>query len=182
MQLTGEGTMIKDGDVFTFAGDWMTSRLIRAWTGQKVSHVGFALWLRFGIETENRLCVLESMEPGGIRVMPLALVMADCQATYHQSLDTEQVNAHEAIGWALTKWGGKYASWLQFVSLMSPAVRRFRERVGLPVQAGGGYHCSGLVTAALAFGGYRPEKDPSLTTPGDLWDFKCLDAPRLLEL
>jgi hypothetical protein len=173
---------IRDGDVLTFAGHWWISRAIRWFTGQPVSHVGFAIWLRFGLETEDRLCVLESMEPGGIRVVPLSLTMGESDATYWQKMKWEVVNGNEAIGWALRQWGGRYASWLQFLSFVSPRFRWFRELVGLPPKIGDGWHCSGLVAQALRFGGFEPPKDPSLVTPGDLWDFTCLEPPVPLEL
>lgn len=172
---------IKDGDVLTFAGSWLVSRLIRWWTGQPVSHVGIALWLRFGEETEDRLCVFESMEPGGVRIIPISLAMETSDAVYWQKLDGSQVNPHEAIGWALQQWGGKYASWLQFLSFVSPGFRRLREIVGLPARIGDGYHCSGLVAQALMFGGFSLPKDPALVTPGDFHRFDCLSAPTILE-
>ncbi len=172
---------IKDGDVLTFAGSWRMSRLIRFWTGQKVSHVGIAIWLRFGQETEDRLCVLESMEPGGVRIIPLSMALKESNAVYWQKLDSALVDAHEALGWAIQQWGGKYASWLQFLSFISPRFRKLREWRGFPAKVGSGYHCSELIAEALKFGGYKPPKDPALVTPGDIWDFKCLGEPVLIE-
>lgn len=167
---------IKTGDVLTFRGKWFSSKLIRWWTKQNVSHVGFALWLRFGEETEDRLCILESMEPGGIRILPLSIVFNNYGIMYWQKLIG--LDGHEVIGWALQQWGKPYASWLQFLSIISPRIRKLREKLGFAEKVGEErFHCSELVTRALEFGGYEHNKEPAFTTPGDVQIFPCLTLP-----
>lgn len=173
--------VVKDGDVITFAGNWWMSRAIRFFTGQPVSHVGFAMWLRFGYETEDRLCVLESLEPGGIRVVPMVLAMNDSTHVYWQRARQDHVRPGEALGWAIQQWGGKYASWFQFLSFISPRFRWFRSWFFKNPKIGHGYHCSELVATALEFGGWKPTKPPCLTTPGDIWMFSCLEPAIMIE-
>jgi len=171
---------IKNGDVLTFAGDWLVSKLIRYWTKQEVSHVGLALWLRFGTETEDRLCVLESMEPIGTRIIPLKLALKSSSKVYWQKLKSEEPN--EILGWAISQWGRKYASWAQFLSFISPTFRRTRKLLGYPTKVGTGFHCAEFVSEALNFGKCLALKESALMFPGDLWDYDCLDKPILLEL
>jgi hypothetical protein len=174
--------LIKNGDVLTFAGNWFMSKLIRWWTGDLVSHVGLACWMKFGKDSIDRLCILESMEPGGCRLLPLSHLLPEYWSNdvpvFWQKILIPEIRGEEVLGFALSKWGDKYASWLQFISIMWPWFRKMRSKIGLPVKIGGNrFHCSELVTRAFESAGFKSNKEPALTTPGDVQKFSCLSQP-----
>lgn len=165
--------LIRTGDVLTFSGSWFFSKLIRWWTDQPVSHVGLAIWLK------GRLCILESLESHGVRIVPLSVVMPQYLATGHkvfwQSLIAgcgEQVADH-----AISKWGTEYASWRTFLAIISPTYRKFWERFRKP---GNGVTCSELVAHAFYECGMRSEKPEWLMTPGDFHSSPFLSTPEEL--
>lgn len=173
---------VKTGDVFTFAGSWLMSKAIRWWTNQPVSHTGLAIWLKIGEESRDRLCILEAMEPGGCRLLPMSYLFPQYWGSdtniYWQSITDQSVSGTKAVEWALEQWGKPYASWLQFLTIMSPAFKKFRQKIGLPLKVGTDrYHCSELVTHSLIAGGFKFSSDPSLMTPGDVQKFTCLSEP-----
>ncbi len=65
--------MIKNGDVMLCSGSGLFSTLIQEATGSIWSHVGFILRL----EEIDRLMVLESVEPIGVRTVPLSKYLQD---------------------------------------------------------------------------------------------------------
>jgi hypothetical protein len=167
---------IATGDVFTFSGYWLVSKAIQWWTHQAASHSGIAVWLKIGNETRDRLCILEAMEPGGIRILPASVLLPQYWSNNGRVFwQKNNVDGMKTTEWALEQWGRPYASWLQFLTIMSPTFQAFRRKIGLPLKVGTGrYHCSELVTNSLIAGGFKYDSDPSFATPGDVQKFTCL--------
>ena len=180
MRYSAVKDLVRTGDVLAFRGTWLFSRLIRWYSRQPVSHVGLAVWLRIGEETEDRLCVLEAMEGYGVRLLPLAHALGDYWthggAAWWCPL-RDLYDGEEGVGYALAQWGGEYASPYQFAVLMSPTLQRLRHLLGRPDHVGGPdrFHCSELVSRSLAFAGASIPKPACYMTPGDVI---CLPALR----
>ena len=64
---------IASGDLLLCCGSGIFSRMIQAGTGSVWSHVGFLMRL----DTIDRIMVLESVEPLGIRTVPLSKYLTD---------------------------------------------------------------------------------------------------------
>jgi hypothetical protein len=148
---------IEDGDVFTFSGPWLFSKLIRYWTKQEVSHAGLAVWIN------ERLFILEAMDGIGLRFVPLSHTFREYGQVFWQKNLT---SGRQCLEWALNQWGVAYPGKFRFLSIMSPRLRGWIKPHGL--------HCAGLVAGALQEAGFDCPKEPEYTSPGDLWDFRCL--------
>ena len=64
---------IKSGDLLLCSGSGVFSRMIQAVTGSTWSHVGFVMRL----DAIDRVMVLESVEPVGVRTVPLRKYLVD---------------------------------------------------------------------------------------------------------
>ena len=64
---------IKNGDILLCSGNAAFSKMIQKATNSIWSHVAFVMWL----EKVDRLMVLESVEPIGIRTVPLSSYLKD---------------------------------------------------------------------------------------------------------
>ncbi len=171
-QMTFEELRVKakTGDVISFKGSGIMSWLLKLYTKEEFSHVGFVIWLRFGKETADRMCVFHSEPFGGVVITPLSAEVGSgvtWQAT--------KLNGDEAVGYALAQWGRRYASAWQFVLIVSPWLRKKWEAWGLTVKSNGKFHCSQLVSEAIAFAHGAIPKDAAEMTPGDVTALPCLE-------
>lgn len=171
--------IIKNGDLFVCRGQWFFSRLIRFCTRENVSHVGFAVWMRFGTETEDRLCIFESMEGYGVRLLPVSHVLEEYDRSggvmFWQPLIDESINRNELLGFALNHWTDKYPPLYQFLVGASPVLRDLRLWRGASLDVSPDRrHCSELIADSFKFVGYKDAKISALTTPGDITRYKCL--------
>ncbi len=160
--------VVRTGDVVSFRGTGFLAWLVRWWTKSDVAHIGFALWLRFGKDTEDRICLLHSHPFGGIHITPL-----EGSFVWQAS----KVNGDEAVGYALEQWGRHYASLWQFLLIGFPNLRARWESFGGEVGQDGRYHCSQLVSEALSFTGVTLPKGAAEMTPEDVKLLSCLEAP-----
>jgi hypothetical protein len=155
----------KTGDVISYRGSGVAAWLVRWWTRTDVAHVGFAIWLRFGTETEDRLCLLHSHPLGGINIVPVSETLGG--RVYHQAT---KERGEEAVGYALSQWGKRYASPWQFALMLSPWLREKWQVLGFDLRSDGKLHCSQLVAEALEFAmpGHIQPKPSAEMTPIDI--------------
>jgi len=174
---------IQDGDVLAFRGTRVFSKLIQFWTNARVSHVGFAVWLR----QWDRLAVLEAMEPGGIRLYPLRKSITDGEWVDWYRLDGGKVHRATVVETAFTHWGKRYASPLQFLRSWGAICRRVGDFLGRKVDTDPDrFFCSELVAHCLAQAGYVCEdpawKVPARMAPQDIVELPVLRRMGKLEL
>lgn len=163
---------IKSGDVLLFSGRSLWSRCIRRWTRSRWSHVGLAMWLAPPCGMA-RLCVVESLEGEGVRVVPFTSWLAWRGEIKRLTppLDTELRCA--ALRFALHHWGCPYSSPLQFVRSFGAITTRVCRWLGLKkfdIEARR-FFCSELVAGALHAAGCQLPKPPAAMTPADVADF-----------
>lgn len=169
---------IQSGDILAFSAGKPYSRLIQRATRSPYSHVGMALWMGpYGRPNLRRLCCLEAIEPGGVRVIPLPPYLEDCRArcwpvAWYGILDAS-LAIDTTIDFALAQWGQRYASPRQFALSWGPVTRRIRRALGLRVNLDNDpqrWFCSELMAAALQAGGAAlpGNKIPATMSPGDV--------------
>jgi hypothetical protein len=172
---------IRTGDVFAFRGTALHSRLIQLWTRSVYSHVGIALWVQ--ADSTRRLCVLEALEPVGVRLFPMDVylelcrrqgVLVDWYTVTDPTIDRDKVAAY-----ALGQWGKRYCSPLQLARSFGWCGRRLRRWLGLPAEREPErFFCSELCARALRHAGYVPDEaddlEPALTDPGAVTLSPCL--------
>lgn len=190
MDFYTERHRIRDGDVFSCHGQWLFSKLIRAWTGEYFSHVGIAMWLRFEYDDHDTLCILESMEGYGVRLQPLEHVLAQYQRAggelYWQPIKEHlypDFNRQKMLGFALSHWMDKYPPLYQFIVGISPVLQKTRKILGRSLDVSPGKrHCSELVADSIKYAGFYNAKISALTTPGDISNYSLLSRPELVTL
>ena len=158
---------IKNGDVIAFQGGWLLSKLIKWWTRQEVTHVGLAMWLKPSEDAEPRLCILEAALDG-IRLVPLDVILEQQgkNKVYWCGLKDEEVGK-QVLGYALETWGRPYARFWQFVIIAFPYLRKaFNKPLDNDDTR---FHCSEIVSRSFERAGYKLDKVPALTTPGDIF-------------
>lgn len=175
MQYRFARRLISTGDVFTCRGMWPFSRSIRWWTGDDVSHAGIAIWGRFAHENRERLFMFEAMEGYGVQLIPLSTALERYWSTggavfWHPLSATFDGGA--VANFALQNWTQAYASRYQFILGISPRLRWLRRLRGAKTDLSG-WHCSELVTRSVIAAGYKHEKPPEFTTPGDVGRLMC---------
>ena len=177
------------GDVLLFRqSPTLFGRLIRWYSQSPYSHAGIVL--RIKVNGHDRVAVLESLEPWGVRIFPLERYLAQeksCGAIidWYQVVDPA-VNREKIAAYALDQWGKRYSSPWQFIWSFGRLFTKIRERYELPANVNPGrYFCSQLVAAALEHAGYVPERewaDSADTTPGEVSLFPCLHRRGVLEV
>lgn len=185
MKLSDVQDNIQNGDVFLFEGRSWFARLIKARTRSIYSHAGCALWI--GINGTKTLCVLEALEPHGVRLYPMDRYVAECAAkgvrVHWFELDpcgSENVNRDHVAAYVFKQLGKRYVSPWQFFVSWGWLTRWLRRLLGKGVENldPERFFCSELVAAALRAGGYRPDPDedvqPAATDPGSVSMFPCL--------
>ena len=168
---------IKNGDVITFRGRSLWSRLIRLRSSARVTHVGLAVWAR------DRLCVFEARERIGVRLYPMSAYVTACrvegvQVDWHKLQSSPHgIDRQKVVEWATMQWGKRYASAWQFLRSYGPIAAHLADVLGVPVDVNGDrFYCSEYVLAALRHGGYAGEawRKAASTTPGDVVELPCL--------
>ena len=163
---------IKNGDVLAFRGNRVFSWIIKLRTLSRVSHVGIAIW--FG----NRLCCLEAMEGSGVRLFPVSKFVEDGEWVDWYELHDSSVSRKQMSEYALTCWGKRYASPLQFLRSFGVICKRwFDKKLAPPDTNPDRFFCSEFVMTSLREGGYSGEgfeRPPAQTSPGDIVELPCL--------
>jgi hypothetical protein len=191
---------IQTGDVFLFQGSSIFGRLVKLRTLSRYSHAGIAL--RVKADGCTRVCVLEALEPHGVRMFPLDqylegkdrvdwfaitedyVYMPQVPLVGEPGTDPEirlpddgRINREKMAAYALKQWGRRYA-WRQLFWSFSITGRflRYLFRWNLTQREKGKFFCSELVAHALAHAGYRTEDGltPIQTTPEDVSRYPCL--------
>jgi hypothetical protein len=177
---------IQNADVFAFEGHSLFGSLIRLRSHSYITHVGQALWLRFGTESKDRLCVFEAMEGSGVRIVPMCLVMeqrAKAGERVHWLKLSDDFRRDEVIGFALERWGDRYSSPIQFLSSFGRVTNWVLKHLGCPSEIDKDRpFCSWLVAESLMRDGFVLKRAPAYTMPGDVFDFSCLEHQGILRL
>ena len=174
---------IQDGDVLAFRGTAAFSRLIQWRTRARVSHVGFAVWLR----QWDRLAVLEAMEPHGIRLHPLRKRIQDGEWVDWHKLNDRGIHRATVVESAFQHWGSRYASPWQFVRSWGLLTRWIADRMGRDSDTNPDrFFCSELVAHCLERAGYVPDDpvwtEPATMAPADIVELPILHRMGKLEL
>ena len=77
MKLADAQSTIATGDVFLFEGTSFFGRWIKLHTRSRFSHVGISLWIK--VDGLRRLCVIEALEPWGVRLYPMDHYLGICR-------------------------------------------------------------------------------------------------------
>lgn len=164
-----------DGDVLAFHRRGFWGAAIRLRTSARVSHVGFAARFR------GRLCVVEAQEGRGVQVVPFTSYQADVNIeAFWYRLRAEQfgVSRTAVIDLALSHWGCRYSSPLQFVRSWGLVSEPLCDCLGIckdldPQR----FFCSEFVLSSLRGAGYcgNPEFEPIRSSPGDVIELDCLE-------
>lgn len=162
--------MIRDGDVLTFVGKALFSRMIQWWSGSSISHIGIAYYLP--INGTKILCSLEAMEGRGVRIIPLHLVWGEYSEICYQTHDLPTRPVLERM---INLLNDRYASRKQFLVIASRLWRYIRTKIGLPVDTSRSrWHCAEAVAYCLDL----PTKKPyPLLTPAEVSSNSILSKP-----
>jgi len=175
---------IKTGDVLTCQGTWLISRGIQLITREKISHVGIAVWVHLN-GRKKHLCMFEAMEGRDVGIVPLEETLKRSYWPRGGKMwwqHTEGIDGYNVMDFCIQNWGAEYANKYQFVVGMSRLIRFIRTHMGKSLDTDPKkWHCSELVTRAFMAQGYKHDKEPAITTPGDVSRFSCLGKPILLE-
>jgi hypothetical protein len=166
-------THVADGDVLLFQGTAAFSRLIRCVTRSRYSHVGLACWLTKG--ERSRLCVIEALEPYGVRVYPMARYLAESNrhgvvVDWYRVTDWS-IDRRQVVQYALDQWGARYVSPWQLALSFGRLTRWVRGLLGQDNSRNADhdrFFCSELVLDAFERGGFASELAPVLESPGDI--------------
>jgi len=173
---------IKNGDVFCFRGRSLFGWLIKLRTRSVYSHIGIALWIK--VDGHERLCCMEALEPGGVRLYPMDRYLQDCERNGIQvhwySVADPVIDRDQVAGFVLRQWGKRYASPWQFL-LSWGRVTRFVYRL-FGWRRGDvdpdRFFCSELAAGAFRTAGYDPPGGdpirPFEVDPGAVSRFTCL--------
>jgi Permuted papain-like amidase enzyme, YaeF/YiiX, C92 family len=172
MKLSDSLPLIRTGDVFLFRGRSLFAYLIKLRTRSVYSHAGVAIRVKAnGLE---RVCVLEALEPFGVRLFPIELyVDRGEEIDWFQVIDTT-INREAVAAYALGQWGKRYAIrqlWWSF-----SRVARLVKKLWSPHPDPDHFFCSQLVAEALRHAGFQADENlvPIETDPGAVARFTCL--------
>lgn len=177
MKLADALPAVKTGDVALFRGRSPFAWLVKLRTRSEYSHAG--IFWRMKLNGSDRVVVIESLEPHGVRVFPLDRYVERGERIDWFALTDPAIDGERAAKFALQQWGAPYALrqlWWAFSRVAWVARLLFRRR---PANVDPGrWFCSELVAAALLQAGYRPDPadgvDPDTTAPGAVARFTCL--------
>ncbi len=129
---------IRSGDLLAWSGRSWGGRIVRHWTGERISHVGMALWVG------PRLFAIEARPGIGVtmRLLSTALPLE------WSPLELPDQQWRQAEDHALQALGRGY-SWLDAILA----------GLGLPPRQWDKYQCAELVAELLARAGWRPVRD-----------------------
>lgn len=163
---------VRDGDVLLFRKSRSAfGRFIRLFTAAAESHAALAVWA--SVAGVRQPCALESIEPGGVRLYPLA--------RYVHEITIDRYLPRDGHGWLAAAFGFRqlgqpYVGPRQFLISFGAFTRRVRKLLGRePANLDPRrWFCSELVAAALSAAGYRLPKTPWELVPADLAKLECL--------
>jgi hypothetical protein len=173
---------IKTGDVLTCQGTWLISRGIQLLTRETVSHVGIAVWVHLNGKAKH-LCMFEAMEGRDVGIVPLRETLEKNLwkaggRMWWSKINDPAISGYNVMDFCIKNWGAEYANKYQFIVGMSRLIRYLRTKMGKSLDTDPDrWHCSELVTRAFMEQGYKHDKEPALTTPGDVSRFACLSTP-----
>lgn len=178
-------SQIATGDLLLFRGRRLFSRVIQWRTQSVFSHVGVAVWVSVG--ASRRLCVLEALEGYGVRLHPLSLYLRRGQWVDWFRVTDPAIDCEQASAWALDQLGTRYASLWQLARSFGVVglLKRCADALGLPTKVDQDrWFCSCFASQFLLSGGWQPDEDvdPSLTPPGEVALFPCLQRRGVLTL
>jgi hypothetical protein len=163
------------GDVFLFEGHSWFSWLIRHWTKRAQTHAAIAIWMRVG--RTHRLCLFESMEGKGVRIIPAHRLFKEYwqhrgRVWWHKLKGLDRTSI---VDFYLQHWCDEYTTPLQFWSMVSPLRRLWRAVLHLsPKYHDDRWHCSEICSSALIAGGFKTDLEPVTISPGQVATFSCL--------
>ena len=189
MKFADVSSELRTGDVLLFRkSPSLFGRLIRWYSQSPYSHAGVIL--RIKVNGHDRIAVIESLEPDGVRLFPMEVYLREEKykgslIDWYQIVDPT-VDRERVAGYCLDQWGKRYSSAWQFFWSFGRLFQRVRKRFALPANVNPArYFCSQLVAAALEDAGYKPESewaDATSTTPGEVALFPCLHRRGVLEV
>ncbi len=185
MRLSDAIDQIRTGDVLLFRGTSFWSWLIKLRTKSVYSHAGIVQRVR--TNGHSRVCIIESLEPFGVRLFPLERYVAQGEHIDWFQLDDKTINPEKVADYAMAQWGAAYALtglWWSF-TWMGQFLRRFNtfRKLSARLANRDQFFCSQLVAAALENAGFKPDEGlvPIETDPGAVARITCLKRQGTLE-
>ena len=156
---------LQTGDIVLYSGTRLWSRVIRAFSKSKWSHVGIVL--RYGQTSEP--WVVEALEGKGVRFVPFRCWLAWGGEIGHGKWLLPERIANDVTDWCLKRTGQEYASMGQFVRSFGFVWSHLRKLFGLKVDTDSNrFFCSELVASALFWNGLAIPKHAAKMTPRDV--------------
>lgn len=151
---------IENGDVLTFEGKAVFSRIVQWWSGSPISHIGVAYYLP--VNGTRYLCSIEAMEGKGLRIVPLHLIWGEYVNVWVQKHDQNPI---EVVDRMVNLLNDRYANKKQFLLMASKLWRWVRTKIGFPIDTSRtSWHCAEAVAYCLDF----KEKPQCLFTPAEI--------------
>jgi len=169
MKLSEALPLIRTGNVALFRGRGPFAYLAKLYSRSVYSHAGL-LW-RMKLNGTDRVVVVESLEPFGVRVYPLDMYVGKGERIDWYAISDPAVDGEGAVKFAIKQWGLPYALkqlWASFSRLAWLIRLVFRRK--LRNVDPNHWFCSELVAAAFQSVG-APTPDgllPIDIAPGDL--------------
>jgi len=158
---------LQTGDIVLYSGTRLWSRIIRAFSKSKWSHVGIVL--RYGQTSEP--WVVEALEGKGVRFVPFRCWLAWGGEIGHGRA-SHFVDANKMVSvaeWCETQIGKEYSSPRQFVRSFGLVWSRLRKVFGIKVDTDSNrFTCSELLATACFWTGLAIPKHAAKMTPGDV--------------
>jgi hypothetical protein len=176
---------IRTGDVLLFRGHSLFSYLIKVRTRSVYSHAGIVQRIR--TNGHDRVWLIESLEPFGVRLYPLERYIAAGESIDWFQLTDQSINREKIADYAMQAVGDLYAirGLLAHFTILGHFLSRLKFMAKLSARANRRekYFCSQLVAAALAHAGFHPDEGlvPIETDPGAVARFTCLQRRGALE-
>ena len=163
---------LQAGDIVLYSGTRLWSRVIRAFSKSKWSHVGIVL----RHDQTSEPWVVEALEGKGVRFVPFRCWLAWGGEIGHGRSNRNAGTNCLAISklklaamWCETQVGKEYASPWQFVRSFGFVWSRLRKLFGVKLDTDSNrFFCSELVASALFWNGLEIPKHAAKMTPGDV--------------
>lgn len=154
---------LQTGDIVLYSGTRLWSRVIRAFSRSKWSHVGMV------VRMNGDCWVIEALEGKGVRCVPFTcwLAWGGEIGVGVSMLSDRQVDGMQH--WLAYQIGKEYASAWQFVRSFGLVWSRLRKLFGVKVDADSNrFTCSELLASACFWNGLEIPKHAAKMTPGDV--------------
>lgn len=168
---------MRDCDVILLKGKSLFAKVIKPWTYSQYSHAGLILTAQIG-GIESR-CVIEALEPNGVRMYPLWRYLNDCRKD-NIGIDLFPVNVpldHDAVArFAFSTLGARYVTPWQFVESFGNIYRWVKGKLGGNTERNlnpDRFFCSEWVMDALEAGGLTLTRPAYRTAPGFISGLPC---------